>query len=493
VASAEREAAERLLEQGRHEEAVARFRKLLAADPEDPLLRSRLAEAYRAQGNPDRAFHHFDQAARTLAALGKDQLAADVLARADAVVPDQPEILFRRAKALERLGDEAALEPTCERLVIAAKATGDRRRGWALERLVRLRPHDRSMSATWARFLLEAGREAEALSALETLLAQLGPEEPVPEGVASAVSELPELGRALAETALERGDPRGAIAALVPLHARDPESPRTLRLIVRALEALGPAAAGDTRARQLRTARLELIKAEIRADGPDALAARERPARVIPVIERLLAEVPRDAEALEVSAHALAVLEHRVEAGRLWARLVELHHAAGHPGARDRAILQLLRAASDVPEALRVAARILAEAGRGAEAEALEGRIAALLPPAPRDEAPRPPTYGRGLSSGQPAGPRERPDQDLGDTLEDALGEGHDTDDMAPDAASEGDASRAAAELEAAVAHIGEPQPEPRSAFARRFPSNPGGRAADVLPEDLSDPTGERR
>lgn len=493
MGSRERDAAERLLESGQHHEAVERFRALIAQTPDDPALRGRLAEAYRQAGNVDRAFHHYDQAARTLSAMGMDGLAADFLERCDELVPQQPEIIFRRAKALERLerGDE--LERVCERLVEAARASGDRRRSWALERLHARRPDDPDIALARARFLLEAGQSDEAAEVFRSLVAAragAGLPSEVERELREAARAHPELARPLAEAALAAGDPRAAVAHLVPLHERDPESAPTLRLIVRALEQLG---AHD----KLRTARIELVKAETRAGkNPE----------VLPVIGRLLSDAPRDPEAVEVAAHALMVLERGAEAAKLWARLVELHHVGNRSVDRDRAILQLLRAAPEDASALRAAARVLRATGRDAEADALDARIRALdAPPAPPEAVPRPAPsppssgavprpsasaaparggYGRGLSWGQPRSPAASPSPS--DTLEDALAEreaAHDTDDMDPEAS----ADAAASALERAVAHVGEgaPSPGPRTAFERRYPSGAsGGPPPDLLPEE---------
>lgn len=433
----EREAAERLLASGQLHQAVRRFREILARSPDDPVVRGRLAETYRRLGNVERAFHHFEQAARTLVAFGQDALAADHLVEADALVPGEPEVLFRLARCLERLGRNRELAEVCLRLERAARAPGDRRRGWALERLVAVDPENPSMARHLARFHLEAGQPEPAATAYRAALAAAletgqGLEELLDE-VGREARARPVLRLPLAEHALAQGDPRSALSWLVPLHELEPDSVPVLMLVERCLEAL------DAQSK-LRATRMELVKVLVRSARPrEALAA----------VGRLLEALPEDDEVLELCADAFSSLDRPLDAGRSWLRLAERHQSSGATADRDRAIVQLLRAAPNEVEVLSGVARLLATTGRSAEARSLEHRIAVLegrsltpsqgeTPTTRRGVAPgqagatapgsdAAPVYGRGLSLASPA-----MEVSVTDTLDDLLGEaGLETEDVA--------------------------------------------------------------
>lgn len=405
MAESERAAAERLLKSGSAKKAVDRFRALLAQRPEDPELRGRLAVAYQLAGNADRAFHHFSQSARTLVALGDDARAAHLLEQADAVAPNEPEVLFRLAGCLERMGREDALLACCERLDRAASRAGDRRQLWALERLARAHPHDAELALRQARLLTESGQGPAAAAAWSRLLA-LPPYDRPPnlfDELERAAEELPELSLAVAEHLLEDGEPAAALRRLAPLRSASP-SAATLTLAARCLHALQDAAG-------LREVRFELAQ-KLTSEGH----ARE----ALKVVSSILELNRSDTGALELGGQLAAHLGDTERGARMWARYVHVQHEAGHTRERDRGILNLLRFAPEDPRALRVAANALAASGRHAEAEALGRRISNLeskgTTPTGPVSSPTSSVYGRGLSFGPATGSSPK------DTVNDALG-----------------------------------------------------------------------
>lgn len=212
--------AESALEQGDFDRAVAALRAQLAGSPGDPMLRARLAEAYRLAGNQDRAFHHFDQAARSLAAMGRDGLAADLWTRADELVPGEPEILFRLARALESSTDRDRRTTVLERLKQASTAPGDRRHAYALEQLAELDPPAARLpegAREWARLAAahhEAGRAQQRDHAILQLL-RAAPSDPEPLRIAAGL--LAASGRHAEAESLRR-----RIGDLAPLPAAEP-------------------------------------------------------------------------------------------------------------------------------------------------------------------------------------------------------------------------------------------------------------------------------
>lgn len=427
-----------MLESGEHDRAIERFRLLLSKSPNDPILRGRLGDAYREAGNPDRAFHHYDQAAKSLTAMGRDHLAAEYLERADRVAPAQPEILFRLARSYQRLGRDDDLIDTCTRLDASTEASGDRRREWALERLVEHQPHDSELALRRARFLTEARRFEAAAEAYRALLAQPGLRVDLREEVVHEVQplaeqqvefRLPMAERALQDEAFEEG-----LNWLTPLTEQKVVPIACLRLLIQCLEVTGPV-------ERLQSTRLRLAEALTHA-GQTPEAAR--------TLEAVLQTRPT-ADTFESVALTFASMGRTKLASATWARLIQHHHESGNSGERERAILQLLRSAPNEPVGLQVAAAILEETGRTSEAEMIWNRIRALemsntnLPADEVTASPNPPpeasqsdertphnealrrstgnVYGRGLAFGGSAPPVRN---SLSDTHEDALSGGPD-------------------------------------------------------------------
>lgn len=405
-----REEAERKLASGFPDQAIEAFRALIAETPGDPTLRGRLAEAYAQAGNVDRAFYHFDQAARSFATLGDAAAAADNLARADALLPDQAEILFRWAKALLQLEDQASLKPLCTRLARVASAPGDRRRLWALDQLEAHGPGDLELAELRARAQLDAGQVEDASETFVRLLRKLAAVGPVPsallEGLEKDAERYPELRRPLAEAALMAGEPQKALDWLGPLADARPDAIPVLEVTLRTFDAL------DLNSRAT-AARCQLAKALLQA---------ERAPEATPLFEALL-DSP-DVEHLEVAATGLSTLGRLGLAGAAWGQVIRGHHEAGRAAARDRAILQLLKFSPDAIPGLRIAAEVLAESGREAEAERLAARIGQLeAPHTPPDRSSSTPAghYGRGLSFG--SGRSDLAPSSVADTQDDLLGD----------------------------------------------------------------------
>ena len=384
-------AAERLLESGAHDKAIQQFRQLLAEKPSDPLLRGRLAEAYFQSGNRERAFYHFDQAARILGAMGREALAADYLERADNVHPNEPEILFRLAQCYEGLGRQAPLLATCDRLEQCAKAQGDRRRQWALERMVRHRPEELDRAHELAQLLLQAGRGERAADIYQDLVERYvrAEKDPAPllAELEANLEEYPALARPQAAIAFAQQGAKAALELLQPLAEQTPNAIPVLELLTKFYAELDEV-------ELQREARLRLAAALVDAErGPEALAA----------LEPLLVEEKPRAEVVQIAARSLAAAGEEERASELWAEVIKYHHAADSASKRDRAILEMLRTTPNGVVGLRAAVAVLQQTGRATQAEALERRLR-TLEPAARDAGPvtKKSQYGRGLALGAP-------------------------------------------------------------------------------------------
>lgn len=397
-------AAERHLEAGDFPQAVELFRKALADSPDDPDLRGSLGRAYQGAGDDDRAFHHFDQAARAFAAMGEDARAASLFAAADRVVPNLPEVLFRLGGCLERLKREDGMLEVAERLLEAAPAAGDRRRGWAVRVLAEAQPDNVHARAREAAFFAEVGdveRAAQASIATVDLAAE---DESVFEALSETSRRLPALAPRIAEALLKKGAPSRGIHVLAPSLESGEEQPGTLDLAARCYEAMDEAATA-------RPLRIQLIDRALRAGD---LTEAETHARQL---EPLAGE---DAEALGAVARVYEA-QASPRAARFWLKAALAHHRADEAAHRDRAILCLLRSGTKEPAILQSAAELLEHGGRAKEAAALRERLRAL-----ETEEQTPYTglaYGRGLAFGpaRSRSPRREPPPLPGDKTDDIL------------------------------------------------------------------------
>lgn len=358
--------AEDLLRKGRYAQAIEILRELLTLDPDNGELRARVGEAYRLAGNLERAFHHFNKGAGLFTREGDVVGAFRMLKAANTVSPNEPDILFRMAECLKQLGNPSELEGVLRQLINVARATGDRRRLWALEELCQLHPEDLDVAVQRASALGEAGRVDDAVTAWKRVSAHLEvlgiDYVPMLQNAAKIAVERPDVGVDLADILLVTKKPRDALALLVPFYEKFPEDIGVLGALVRSLEQLG---AKD----KVIPARIELIKARVKR-GHREVAFRE--------VSRLMETAPEHPLALEVSAHTYSTFGFKGDASQLWRRLVQLYERHGQHTERIRAILMLLKINPDDPEALAMGASALRGAGRASEADALERRLAEL-------------------------------------------------------------------------------------------------------------------
>ncbi|MBK6690414.1 MAG: tetratricopeptide repeat protein [Deltaproteobacteria bacterium] len=362
----ENEQAEELLRRGKYAEAVERFRNLLSIDPENAELRGRTGEAYRLSGNRERAFHHFHKAAAIYGRRNDLEAALRMLKAANAVSPNEPDVLFRMAECQKSLGLFGEMEPTLRQIVLVAVASGDRRRVWALEELALIYPDDLDVGIRRAQALGEAHRIDDAVTAWKRVSARLdhraGDFVAMLQQAASLAPDRPDIGVDLAGILLANKRPRDALALLVPYYEKFPDQVEVLETLLRALEALK---AHD----KIVAARIELVKVRTklgqRAQALSDLAALQKIA-------------PEDPLALEVVAHSCATFGLVGEACRAWYSLAEIADAHRDAATRDRAILLLLKNNPNHIGGLQLGARVLREAGRPDEAASLERRLREL-------------------------------------------------------------------------------------------------------------------
>ena len=357
------DAAEAHLQAGRFAEAIGAFRALLSANPDNVVLRSRVAEAYRIAGNVERAFHHFHKAAALCVRANDLTGAIRMLEAANGVSPNEPEVLFRWAECLEQLGRIEGLRPLLHHLIGVAGAPGDRRRLWALDRLAILEPQNLELSVTRAGALAEAGRIQEAIDAWQRLSPSLGRCRldwvgPINTTARRAVGR-PDYVTVLAHILLANQRPREALALLVPDYEEHPDDVDILQTVVAALEAIE---AWD----RVLVARLELLRAQVkrRMRGP-ALEA----------VAHLLRSYPTDAPVLRDCATACETFGLVGEASRLRYQQCQLHDRRGEASLRDQVLTHLLETDPRHEGALAMAAAVLQTSGRTAEAQVLLERL----------------------------------------------------------------------------------------------------------------------
>ena len=370
---------------GRWAKAIESYRVVLAEEPDNAELRVVLADAYRRTKNDERAFHHYHRAAMLLLSKGDAARAAAALLEANAITPNTPDVLWRLCEALKALGRGDDLVPYLVALIRAAGAPGDRRRLWALEELFLLHPDDLSVAQQRAEALAEADRVDEAVLAYKRLAARLGQREAELVQVLFRAAKIAEgradLGADLAGVLLAHGRPKDALAVIVGFYEKQPDDVAVLETLVRTLEALGAA-------EKAVAARIELVKTRA-AQGARAQVAAE--------IDALWAVAPEDPVALEVSAHALALVREPARAQDAWRRLLRVAERRGLRAERDRAIAAVLKANPDDEEALELGIQMHAGAARFQEADSLRQRLGAVralkrrsLVPAPATLSPAP-------------------------------------------------------------------------------------------------------
>lgn len=386
MSQSEVELAEELMRKGRYPEATERLRALLSVDPENAGVRARCGEAYRLSGNNERAFHHYNKAAAIYLRNADATGALRMLQFANAVSPNEPEVLFRMAECLKALGEHQGMEPVLLQIIAVAKGTGDRRKLWALEELALRYPDDMDVCARRAEALSEAGRIDDAVAAWKKVSAWLDQRGidfvPMLQRAASIAPDRADVGVDLANILLANRRAREALILLVPFYEKFPDDVGVLDTLLRALEALG---ATD----KITPARIELIKARAKRGMRDG-TMRE--------IQILMQAAPEDISALEVCAHACTAFGETAQAIAVWRKLAHLCDRLQKKFERDRAILMLLKANPDDEDALTLGARALREAARNEEAQVLENRLAMIRrlrlknssqPPAPSKSSPR--------------------------------------------------------------------------------------------------------
>lgn len=366
MSQSEVELAEESMRKGRYPEAIERLRALLSVDPENAGVRARCGEAYRLSGNNERAFHHYNKAAAIYLRNADATGALRMLQFANAVSPNEPEVLFRMAECLKALGEHQSMEPVLLQIIAVAKGTGDRRKLWALEELALRYPDDMDVCARRAEALAEAGRIDDAVAAWKKVSAWLDQRGvdfvPMLQRAASIAPDRADVGVDLANILLANRRAREALILLVPFYEKFPDDVGVLDTLLRSLEALG---ATD----KITPARIELIKARAKRGMRDG-TLRE--------IQILMQAAPEDISALEVCAHACTAFGETAQAIAVWRKLAHLCDRLQKKFERDRAILMLLKANPDDEDALTLGARALREASRNEEAQVLENRLAMI-------------------------------------------------------------------------------------------------------------------
>lgn len=359
------EAAEHL-RKARYAKAIDCYRALLSDEPDNAEVRTTLADAYARAKNAERAFHHFTKAANIYLGRGNHEAALAVLNAANAISPNEPDIIFRSCECLKALNRKEMLGTELVALVRATPAAGDRRRLWALEELSLLFPDDLSVAQQRAEALAEAGRLDECVAAYKRLSARISPNKPELIQVLLRAADLAvdrvDLAVDLAGVLLGHGRPREALRVVVPQYESQPENVAVLEILVRTLEALG---AGE----KALSARIELLKARTKMGQKQQVELE---------VERLMPTFSEEPALLEVLANALVLVRSTAHLDGLWRQMARVASRRGLRAERDRAVAALLRANPEDDEALDLGAIAMAEAGRTTEAAEIRRRAATL-------------------------------------------------------------------------------------------------------------------
>ncbi|MCC7382832.1 MAG: hypothetical protein IT384_13430 [Deltaproteobacteria bacterium] len=359
------EAAEHL-RKARYAKAIDCYRALLSDEPDNAEVRTTLADAYARAKNAERAFHHFTRAANIYLGRGNHEAALAVLNAANAISPNEPDIIFRSCECLKALNRKEILGTELVALVRATPAAGDRRRLWALEELSLLFPDDLSVAQQRAEALAEAGRLDECVAAYKRLSARISPSKPELIQVLLRAADLAvdraDLAIDLAGVLLGHGRPREALRVVVPQYESQPENVAVLEILARTLEALG---AGE----KALSARIELLKARAKMGQRQQVELE---------VEHLMPTFAEEPALLEVLANALVQVRSTAHLDGLWRQMARVANRRGLRAERDRAVAALLRANSEDDEALDLGAIAMTEAGRTTEAAEIRRRAARL-------------------------------------------------------------------------------------------------------------------
>ncbi|HVO21107.1 MAG TPA: tetratricopeptide repeat protein [Anaeromyxobacter sp.] len=159
---------------GRRRRAIAGYRRVLEADPEDLTVHARIAPLLAAAGDREEALKSFRTAADGQSRAGFHERALSLFIQAAEHFPDEeslwPEIARLHLQRGRRAEAVAALTAGGWRLYLARQyAVAER----VLLLALQFDPHDADAVAILARVLSRAGRRAEAVRLLEGIAARV--------------------------------------------------------------------------------------------------------------------------------------------------------------------------------------------------------------------------------------------------------------------------------------------------------------------------------
>ncbi len=240
------ETAQKYLGKGQYDRAIAEYRKLVDADPNDVRTWLKIGDLHTRQGARREACQTYGLVADHYTKQGFFRKAVAVYKQILKLDSTRLDVLLALAQTYEHLQLTSDALMTYETVTNAYARQGDLDRALeTLSRMAGLDPENIPVRIKYAEALSKAGRTSEAADAFAIgarLLKELGRVDDFIKVAERLLYHRPEdagLARELAELYLDREDPKRALSKLQLCFKADPRDVPTLHLLARAFQVLG--------------------------------------------------------------------------------------------------------------------------------------------------------------------------------------------------------------------------------------------------------------
>ena len=166
--------AEKFVKQGKVENAIAEFQKLIEENPKDWGLINMVGDLYARLGKKEAALEYFDRIADHYAKDGFFLKAIAIFKKITKLSPEAPEVYIRLAELYDMQG--LPMETRMNYLQAAKLYLRQRQAGQAREiyqRIVKLEPEDYKLRLSLAELFLKQGEESQAVDEFKEIAAKL--------------------------------------------------------------------------------------------------------------------------------------------------------------------------------------------------------------------------------------------------------------------------------------------------------------------------------